>query len=201
MNIVLATTNPHKIDEMGTLLAGTGLQLLSLANFDIIEAPEENALTFAGNARIKAIAYAKATGVPALADDSGICIDALGDAPGVHSARWAGPGSGAAEWIAKTLEMLAGVPDSGRGARYVCAFCLAFPDGTVVAESEGTFEGRIAHSSAGDGGFGYDPIFLIGPDFQQTAAQITAEQKNAVSHRGVAARRLIELLSKSQTTT
>ncbi len=97
--------------------------------------------------------------------------------------------------------MLAGVPDSGRGARYVCAFCLALPDGRVVAESEGTFEGRIAHSPAGDGGFGYDPIFRIGPDFQQTAAQITAEQKNAVSHRGVAARRLIELLSKSQTTT
>lgn len=194
MRILLATRNAHKIEEMRALLDGSGIDLESLEPFPEIPEPDENGDTFAENARIKALAYAAATGLPALADDSGICVDALDGAPGIFSARWAGPGSGAPEWIAKTLTLLDGVPEERRAARYVCAFCLALPDGRVVAESEGTFEGRIALAPSGDGGFGYDPIFLVGPEHVRTAASLTAEAKNALSHRGAAARALLPRL-------
>ena len=191
MDVVLATTNRHKIEEMAALLVGSGLNLVLLDGFPVLDAPVEDAEDFAGNARIKALAYARHTGLPALADDSGICVDALGGAPGVFSARWAGEGSRADAWITKTLTLLQGVPSDQRGARYVCAFCLADPEGRILAESHGVFEGRIAEVADGDGGFGYDPIFLVAPDFSRTAAQLTAEEKNAISHRGVAARELV----------
>jgi XTP/dITP diphosphohydrolase len=123
-------------------------------------------------------------------------VDALGGRPGVRSARWAGPGSGAAEWIAKTLSELAGVPDERRTARYVCALALAAPDGSITAESEGTFEGHIAHAPRGSGGFGYDPIFLVDDASGRTAAELTPAEKHALSHRGNAARALVPALAR-----
>jgi XTP/dITP diphosphohydrolase len=192
IRLVLATRNAHKVQELRRLLGALpAWELIGMDAFPQAPEPEETGETFAENARIKAVAAAQATGCYALADDSGICIDALGGRPGVRSARWAGPGSGAPEWIAKTLAELSTVADPDRGAHYVCAFALAAPDGTIVAETHGTFEGRIARSAYGGGGFGYDPIFLVGPDYVRTAATLTSEEKDALSHRGTAARALV----------
>ena len=193
--LVLATRNPHKVDEMRALLAGLGIDIIGLEAFAEAPEPEETGQTFAENARIKAVSAARATGHFALADDSGICIDALGGRPGVHSARWARPGSGAKEWIAKTLREMEGVPDDDRTARYVCVLALAAPDGTVLGEAEGTFEGRIAPAPRGTGGFGYDPIFLL-PDGSRTAAELTPDEKNTLSHRGNAVRAALPLLRR-----
>jgi len=194
--LVLATRNPHKVDEMRVLLADLPLELVGLDAFPDAPEPDETGDTFAENARIKAVSAARATGRLALADDSGICIDALNGRPGVFSARWAGPGSGAPEWIAKTLAELTNVPDEQRTARYVCALALAAPDGTIRAESEGTFTGRIAHAPRGERGFGYDPIFLVEGDAAgRTAAQLSETEKNALSHRGKAVRALLPLLA------
>ncbi len=190
--LVLATTNRHKIDEMRVLLAGLPVRLVGLDAFPAYPEPDETGATFAENARIKAVAAAVHTGEIALADDSGICIDALNGRPGVHSARWAGPGSGATEWIARTLHELADVDAEARSARYVCALAVAAPPGgAIVAESEGAFEGRIAGAPRGSHGFGYDPIFLVAPHFAQTAAEIAPHEKNALGHRGVAVRALL----------
>ena len=190
MRVVLATRNAHKVEEMQELLEGAGIALLPLPA-DAPD-PEETGATFLDNARIKALSAAQFTGLPALADDSGICIDALGGRPGVFSARWAGVGSGAAQWIAKTLEELKSIPDERRSARYVCALTLMQPDGTITAEAEGTFEGRIAWEQRGSNGFGYDPLFLVGPDYSRTVGEISAQEKHTLSHRGAAVRRLRE---------
>ena len=182
---------------MRALLAGLDVDLVGLDAFPDAPEPDETGETFAENARIKAVAAARATGHPALADDSGICIDALGGRPGVFSARWAGAGSGAREWIAKTLAELAGVPDERRTARYVCALVLAAPDGTILAETEDTFEGRITHAPRGARGFGYDPIFLVADDpHGRTAAELIEDEKNALSHRGKAVRAILPLLRR-----
>ncbi|MFM7321615.1 MAG: RdgB/HAM1 family non-canonical purine NTP pyrophosphatase [Armatimonadota bacterium] len=194
MKLLVATSNSHKVAELREMLGGAGWEIVPLDAIPAIPEPVENAESFAGNARIKALAYASASGLPALADDSGICIDALGGAPGVRSARWAGPGSTAPAWIAKTLAELEGISEPLRSARYVCALCVALPDGRVVAEAEGTFEGRIGSSPRGEGGFGYDPIFLVGPDHARTAAELTSAEKNALGHRGAALRALLPLL-------
>ena len=193
--LVLATRNPHKVDEMRVLLAPLAIDIVGLDAFAGVPEPEETGQTFAENARIKAVSAARATGHFALADDSGICIDALGGRPGVHSARWARPGSGAKEWIAKTLREMEGVPDDDRTARYVCVLALAAPDGTVLGEAEGTFEGCIAPAPRGTGGFGYDPIFLL-PDGSRTAAELTPDEKNTLSHRGNAVRAALPLLRR-----
>jgi len=193
--LVLATTNAHKVDEMRVLLQDLPVRLVGLDAFPAYPEPDETGDTFGENARIKAVAAALHTGEMALADDSGICMDALNGRPGVHSARWAGPGSGAPEWIAKTLHELAGVEGDARSARYVCALAVAVPpQGGIVAESEGVFEGRIADAPRGSHGFGYDPVFLVAPHFTQTAAEIAPEEKNALSHRGVAVRALLPQL-------
>lgn len=152
--------------------------------------PKETGATFLENARIKALSAAQHTGLPALADDSGICIDALGGAPGVHSARWVSEEN----WIPTVLEKLTGKVGDERRARYVCVLSLMTPDGTILAESEGTFEGRIAGEPRGTNGFGYDPIFLVPPSYTQTVGELSPEEKHARSHRGVAARRLRESL-------
>jgi XTP/dITP diphosphohydrolase len=194
--LVLATRNAHKVVEMRDLLGDLPVELVGVDAFPDAPEPEETGETFAENARLKASAVAKAIGHYALADDSGICIDALGGRPGVYSARWAGPGSGAAEWIAKTLAELKGVPDARRTARYVCVLALAAPDGRVLAEAEGTFEGYIAHAPRGSGGFGYDPIFLVLDRSGRTAAELTPQEKHALSHRGNAARALLPALGR-----
>ncbi len=199
MRLVLATHNAHKVGEMRALLASLApdVVVVGMNAYPDLPEPEETGTTFAENAQIKAIAAAWATGQYALADDSGICIDALEGRPGVRSARWAGPGSGATEWIAKTLTELSGVPSDRRTARYVCALALAAPDGTVVAESEGMFAGSIADAGRGAGGFGYDPIFLVGGDARgRTAAELTPDEKHEQGHRGAAVRAIMPELRR-----
>ena len=150
------------------------------------------------SARIKARGYAAATGQRCLAEDSGLEVDALDGRPGVHSARYAGvDGDRAARDRGnneKLLVEMVEVPDTERGARFVCAMCVADPDGTIVSESRGTYEGVIAAAPRGDNGFGYDPLLFL-PDVGKTSAQLSPEEKNARSHRGAATRQLAELLA------
>lgn len=190
-SIVLATHNLHKVDELRQMLSGMPIEVLSMRDFPGIPEPDETGASFAENAAIKAIAASMYTHMPALADDSGICIDALGGAPGIFSARWAGAGSTADDWISKTLDLLADIPDQARTCRYVCSLCLTNASGDVIAETHGTMEGRIAKSASGSGGFGYDPIFLVAPEFERTAAELTSGEKHAISHRGLALRNIL----------
>lgn len=198
-SILLATSNPHKLDEVRAVLEPLGYTVLSLDDVPG-EHPEpvEDADTFEGNATLKAVGYARSTSMQCLADDSGLEVDALDGAPGVHSARYAGAeGDRAARDTAnnaKLLAALADVPEDHRTARFVCCMCLADPDGTIVAETRGTFEGVITSDPAGTNGFGYDPLLYL-PDSGCTSAQLSPEAKNARSHRGQACRLLAELLS------
>jgi XTP/dITP diphosphohydrolase len=192
--LVLATHNKHKVEEMRAMLADLPVELVGLSDYPDAPEPEETGETFIENARIKAQAAALLTGQYALADDSGISVDALDGRPGVRSARWAGPGSGAPEWIAKTLSELDGVEADRRTARYICALTLAGPEGEIVAEAEGTFEGSIALAPRGAGGFGYDPIFLLNDGSGRTAAELSPQEKHALSHRGAAVRALLPQL-------
>ncbi len=202
MNILFATSNPHKVDEVVAILAPEGITVRSLDDLgQLPPEPVEDADTFAGNARIKATAYARATGERCLADDSGLEVDALNGDPGVHSARYSGvDGDRAARDAAnnaKLLEAIADVPESERSARFVCAMCLADPDGTIVAETRGTFEGVITTDFRGTNGFGYDPLLFI-PDQQCTSAELSPEMKNARSHRGEAVRNLVKAIASDQ---
>lgn len=169
-----------------------------MLDFPGIPEPDETGATFLENATIKAKAASAYTGLPALADDSGICVDALDGAPGIYSARWAGLGSTADDWIRKTLELLEGTPDAQRTCRYVCALSLTDASGNVIAVSQGTMEGRIGYSPTGQGGFGYDPIFLVAPNYDITAAELSSEEKHAISHRGFALRNLSEKILQSR---
>lgn len=176
--LLVATTNAGKVRELAASL--TGYTLKSLRDFPGLPEVEEDADTFEGNALKKALAYAKATSLPALADDSGLCVDALDGRPGVLSARYA-EGDDAAR-VAKLLGELRGVEDAARGAAFVCALALAFPDGRSHLEL-GRCEGRITHAPRGEGGFGYDPVFLV-PELDRTYAELSREEKHARSHRG-----------------
>ena len=198
--ILVATTNPGKIAELRALL-GAGVRWLGLADVEQTDEIEEDGSTFAENARKKALGYAKAAGILTIADDSGLVVDALDGAPGVKSARFSGDKLEGDRRtlidhrnIAKVLELLQGVPDERRTARFVCRLCLASPK-RVLIETEGTLEGRITDREIGQNGFGYDPIFFV-PHLGKTVAQLTSEQKNAVSHRGNAIRRFIPLLDE-----
>jgi XTP/dITP diphosphohydrolase len=198
MKILVATTNPGKIAEFAAMLDDS-IEWLTLADFPDMDEVEEDGLTFADNARKKALGYAKMTGQWTVADDSGLCIDALDGAPGVHSARFSGPKLLGQERtlidhrnITKVLDLLKDVPDGKRTARFVCNLCLASPE-KVLLETEGTMEGTITHKETGCNGFGYDPILYI-PSHGKTAAQLSANQKNAVSHRGTAIKNLKPLL-------
>jgi len=193
MRVVLATANPGKLREVQTLLAGSGLEVLPQSQFDI-EAPAETGLTFVENAILKARHAAARSGLPAIADDSGLEVDALGGRPGVLSARFAGPDASDADNIARLLEELRGVPDAVRTARYRCIVVLmrtATDPAPLICE--GVWEGRIATAPAGERGFGYDPLFRVG-DLALTAAQLSPELKNSLSHRGQALRQLAALL-------
>jgi XTP/dITP diphosphohydrolase len=190
MDLLIATTNPGKLREIRAILEGTSIELKTLADFPSIEEPEETGATFEENARLKALYYADATGMLTAADDSGLVIDALDGAPGVHSARWHGTDYGVK--FAKIRELLAARGLMTSPARFVCAVALA-RDGRVIHETRGTVEGRIAETAAGDKGFGYDPIFFY-PPLGLTLAQLERDQKSDVSHRGKAFSALREYL-------
>ncbi len=181
---LLATTNPHKVREVRDLLHGTDVQVAPLDLTGIAE-PEETGTTFDANARLKALYYARHAAGPVVAEDSGLEIDALHGAPGVHSARFLGASATYAARFAEILHRLEGVPDARRSARFVCALAVA-EGGRILFEARGVVEGRIAHAPAGDGGFGYDPIFHV-PDFGCTLAEAGA-LKATVSHRAQAVR-------------
>jgi non-canonical purine NTP pyrophosphatase (RdgB/HAM1 family) len=223
LTIVLATGNPHKVDELRAIFAslaapaGSGgaagaptLTILGLADLpghERFREPDETGTTFAANARIKAVSYAKQTGMLCLADDSGIEIDALALAdgtlptprPGVISSHYFNdnqpttltrPERDAAN-NARVLHELEGVPIEQRTARFVCCMCLAGASGEVLHETRGTFEGRIGtppRVPAGDNGFGYDPLFLVAPEYARTGAELSSDEKNTLSHRAMAAR-------------
>jgi XTP/dITP diphosphohydrolase len=198
--ILIATTNPGKAAELKAMLDPRG-RWACLEDFPGIGGIAEDGDTFAENARKKALGYAAATGLWTIADDSGLVVDALGGDPGVRSSRFSGerkPGEPATRHdrrnMAKVLELLEGVGAEKRTARFVCRLCLASP-GKVIAETAGTLEGVISDSPAGTGGFGYDPIVYV-PHLGRTVAQLTAGEKNAVSHRGSAARKLAGLLKE-----
>ena len=185
---LLATTNQGKVREMLGLLAGLPVELVGLEAFPGLEPPEETGTTFAENARLKALAYAAATGLPAIADDSGLEIDAMGGAPGVESARFGGDALSYPERFTLIRRALAAAGLDTSPARFVCVVALA-RDGSVAFEARGVVEGRIAPAPAGGGGFGYDPIFFY-PPLGKTLAEVAQAEKDAVSHRGAAFRQL-----------
>ena len=188
--VVLATRNNGKIAELRALLAGLGPQVVGLAEFpDIGEIPETGT-TFLENARIKARAVCQATGLVSLADDSGLCVDALDGAPGVYSARYSGEDATDAANNAKLLAALADVPEARRTCRFVSVVVAVAPDGRELT-AEGVWEGRVTTSPAGQGGFGYDPLFFD-PTAGLTAAELSPEAKNARSHRGKALANLVK---------
>ena len=189
--LLVATTNPGKLREIRGILADVPFELVSLERFPHVEEPEETGATFAENARLKAIYYHQQTGLPAVADDSGIEIDVLDKAPGVHSARWHGTDY-AVKFAAIYRELAArGVPTST--ARFVASVALA-DRGAIQFESRGIIEGTIAPEPRGTRGFGYDPIFFY-PPYGCTLAEVDGERKAAVSHRGAAFRALAAWLA------
>ena len=185
--LLLATNNAGKVAELRHILDGCGWEIVTPADLGLKLAVEEVGQTYAENATIKALAFARAGGLVTLADDSGLEVDALGGRPGVMSARYAGPDRTDAERVEKLLEELSGVPDEQRSARFRAAIAIADPRGRVELV-EGTVEGRIAHEPRGENGFGYDPVFLL-PERGLTMAELPADEKHAISHRGVAARK------------
>jgi XTP/dITP diphosphohydrolase len=194
MRVVLASANAGKLRELTALLTPLGLELVAQAALGI-ESPPETGATFLSNALIKARHAARASGLPALADDSGIEVDALGGQPGVRSARFAGEDASDADNLAKLLGELHGVPVDRRGARYRC--CVVFmrgPDDEQPLIADGTWEGRILTECRGSGGFGYDPVF-VPTGLASTAAELAADVKNALSHRGQALRSLAAQLA------
>jgi len=192
--VVLATRNAHKLDELRRILAAHGLDIDLRSVADFANAPEvpETESTFAGNALLKARAICAATGLPAVADDSGLCVDALNGMPGILSARWAGGHGDDAANLRLVLDQLSDTPDTRRGAAFVCAAAVVLPDGTERAV-EGSVDGSIIREPRGDGGFGYDPIF-VPTGYALTFAQIPAAEKDAMSHRGRALPQLAPVL-------
>jgi XTP/dITP diphosphohydrolase len=192
---VVATFNRDKAAELHALLALPGVTLVSLADWPGATPPEENGNTLLENARIKAHAAAKLTGRPAIADDTGLEVDALGGAPGVQAARYSGPDATYASNVAKLLRELAGVPAGKRGARFRTVCVAAWPDGRELS-ADGSLEGVIAEAPRGTNGFGYDPVFVPAGE-TRTYAELTDAEKNAISHRGRAARALGEMLART----
>lgn len=183
--IVLATANPGKLRELQAVLAGLDFEIVPQSAFGVPEA-EETGLTFIENALLKARNAALYTGLPALADDSGLAVDALGGVPGIYSARYAGAGAGDRANIGKLLAELDGVPAERRTARFVCVLALLHhPADPTPLICQGSWEGTILTEPRGEGGFGYDPIFFV-PGEQRTAAELEPAVKNQISHRGQA---------------
>ena len=195
MKLVLASSNPGKLAEMEALLAPAGVHVVPQDMLGV-EPPEETGLTFVENALVKARATCAATGLPALADDSGIVVDALEGAPGVRSARYAGEGATDADNVSRLLESLEGVAAPERGAAFVCVIaCLRHARDPCPIVCEGIWEGRILDAPRGAGGFGYDPVFFV-EALGRTAAELSRAEKNAVSHRGQALAQLLDRLAR-----
>ncbi len=182
MKMVLASKNPHKLTEMSAILSQLGIEVILESDAGVDVDVEETGTTFEENAALKAAAVMKASGLPAIADDSGLCVNALGGGPGVYSARYGGEGLTDKDRYELVLKGLSGQLD--RGAKFVSAICCAFPNGDVVT-ARGECPGLITYSPRGSGTFGYDPIFLV-PEKKKTFAEMEGEEKNAISHRGVA---------------
>ena len=190
MQLALASANQGKLKEMKALLEPLGLDIKTAAELGFTDEVPETGSTFLENAALKAEAVGQALGIPALADDSGLMVDALDGAPGVYSARYSGPDANAERNNAKLLAELKGVPQEKRGAAFVCVMYCHKPDGTSLV-TRGELRGRIAFEVIGDGGFGFDPLFYI-PEKGCTAAQLTPQEKNAISHRGQAIKKLMQ---------
>ena len=190
--VVLATRNAHKVIELREILADLveeiGLEVVGVTEFPDVEDVVEDGVTFAENATLKAVAVARATGLPAIADDSGLVVDVLGGAPGIFSARWSGAHGSDRANVDLLLSQLGDVRDEHRAAGFVCAAALAMPDGRVVVR-EGQVRGTLTRAPRGTNGFGYDPILLVDGD-KRTLAEYDNNEKNAISHRGVALRAL-----------
>jgi len=190
MDFVLATGNAGKIREMAAFFQSRipQLRVMGMRDAGFVGEIGETGTSFEANARFKAHAVAQATGRVALADDSGLCVDALGGAPGVYSSRYAGPEADDAANVAKLLQAMAGVPEAERGCRFVCVMVLADPQGREMVV-RGIWEGRVLDAPQGSGGFGYDPVFWD-PELGRSAAELPLEVKNQRSHRGQALKEL-----------
>jgi XTP/dITP diphosphohydrolase len=198
MNLLVATTNPGKVREFREMLGHTGLSFSDLSAHPGTVAVEETGHTFRANACLKASHYAKLFNTYAVADDSGLEVDALGGSPGVHSARWAEinkAGKGDADNNALLLKQLDAVADDRRTGRFVCVLALANPEGKLLLTARDTVEGRVVRAARGSNGFGYDPLFLI-DELGKTTAELAPEQKHAISHRGKALRQLRALMQR-----
>ena len=182
MKMVLASQNQHKLEEMQEILSAYGIEVVRESDLGLSLTVEETGTTFEENALIKARAVMEASGLPAIADDSGLCVDALNGAPGIYSARYGGPELDDPGRCRLLLENMRGMPD--RRCRFVCAVCCAFPGGETVT-ALGECAGTLAYAPRGESGFGYDPIFFF-PDLKKTFAELTPQEKHAVSHRGAA---------------
>lgn len=196
MRILLATRNQHKVTELGRILAAAGLtaEVVDASEFPAVPEVAETGATFEENALLKARAFATATGLPAVADDSGLCVDALNGMPGVLSARWSGAGGNDQTNLDLVLDQLADVPDDRRGGSFRCAAALVLPTGEERVV-EGSVHGKIVRVPRGDGGFGYDPVFQPDGD-TRTTAEMSAEEKDAISHRGEAFRALVPVVTE-----
>lgn len=195
-SVVLATRNAHKVGELRAILAAQGLdiEIIGMDRFPHFPDVVESGLTFAENAILKAVDVSERSGLPAIADDSGLCVDAMNGMPGIFSARWAGRHGADDANLDLLLAQMGDVPDGHRGAHFMCAAALARPDGITVVR-EGRIVGTLLRERRGDGGFGYDPVFL--PDGHElTTAEMSAEEKNRISHRTLAFRALAGDLSQ-----
>jgi XTP/dITP diphosphohydrolase len=187
MKFVMATHNPNKVRELSRILEPLQIEVVPAENLKEVE---ETGTSFEENAYLKAAAACRETGLPAVADDSGLCVHVLNGQPGVHSARWAGPDANDSDRNQKLLAALKDVPKKDRLATFVSVICCVFPSGDILT-SRGECQGVIANEPHGTDGFGYDPLFLVG---EKTYAQMTAEEKDQVSHRGKALRQFAENL-------
>lgn len=192
MKFVLASRNPGKLKEMQAILGGLGVEVALQSDLGLSVDVEETGTTFAENALLKAEAVCAASGLPAIADDSGLCVDALQGAPGVYTARYGGPGLDDAGRCRLLLQNMHGL--SPRTCRFETAIACVFPDGTVLT-AQGRCDGTVAYAPMGTDGFGYDPVFFV-PKRKKTFAQLTAEEKNAISHRGQALRAFAQALAE-----
>ena len=191
MKIIIATHNKHKLQEMSRILSPMGYEVVTDRDLGIeLTDAEENGKTFLDNARIKAESGCKESGLPCIADDSGLCVDALDGAPGVFSARYSGVHGDDDGNNKKLLSELDGVPTEKRTAHFACAICVSFPDGSEVTAT-GKCEGYIGYEKKGTNGFGYDPLFMVG---DRSLAEMSAEEKDAISHRGNALKELQKIL-------